>query len=57
MDQSSQLRERQSRDGGGKSINNTEAKSHDVKVRDVMKNILNHSQITNPDKSWSLLTN
>ena len=57
MDQSSQLRERQSRDGGGKSINTNEAKSHDVKVRDVMKKILKHCQLTYPDKSWSLLTN
>ena len=37
--QTALLRLRQTRDGGGKSINTVEAKAHDVKVRDVMEKL------------------
>jgi type II restriction enzyme len=52
--QSDQLRFRQSRDGGGKSINTEEAKVHDVKVKDVMEQVLIDLRIKYPEKNFSL---
>ena len=54
ISQSDKLRMRHERDGGGKSLNNPEAKTHDVKIQDVMKKILDHCKIHYPDKTWSL---
>jgi type II restriction enzyme len=52
--QSELLRLRQTRDGGGKSINNEEAKKHDVKVRDVMKKLYEDLKKMYPQHTFRL---
>ena len=54
MSQSELLSRRQLRDGGGKSINNEEAKLHDVKVRDVMNKLHKDLMKMYPEKTFCL---
>ena len=52
--QSDGLRSRQTRDGGGQSINTEEAKLHDTKVRDVMIQVLKDIQLKYPNHNFIL---
>ena len=54
ISQGAKLSQRHLRDGGGKIINNTLAKQHDVKVRDVMKRVFTDIQKKYPEKKFEL---
>ena len=51
--QSDKLRQRQTRDGGGASINNTDAKVHDVNVKDVARKVMDECIKKYPGRKWT----
>ncbi|MBI51621.1 MAG: hypothetical protein CL779_00180 [Chloroflexi bacterium] len=57
ISQGTKLSQRLAAEGGGKIMNNNCAKTHDIKVRDVMKQLYNDLQLKYPQKEWKLMTN